>query len=90
MTCNQQIRSLYRVIELGQGFSGSIATNEVLFYGLDALPLYIAVYVYIPFWPGRFISARVVPEDGAGGGVVMDERIAERGEPETYTPRYSP
>jgi len=49
------IRSFYRVVELSQGFQGPIAENEGLFYGLDTLPLFIAVVVYVPFWPGRFI-----------------------------------
>ena len=50
-----QIRSVYRTIELSQGFEGPIATNEGFFYGLDTLPLFVAVVVYCPFWPGRFI-----------------------------------
>ncbi|KAI0254690.1 RTA1 like protein-domain-containing protein [Lactifluus subvellereus] len=49
------IRSLYRVVELSQGFLGPIAQNEDLFYALDTLPLFIAISVYVPFWPGRFI-----------------------------------
>ncbi|ETW83965.1 lipid-translocating exporter [Heterobasidion irregulare TC 32-1] len=49
------IRSVYRTIELSQGFEGPIATNEGFFYGLDTLPLFVAVVVYCPFWPGRFI-----------------------------------
>ncbi|KAF8960755.1 RTA1-like protein [Flammula alnicola] len=50
------IRSGYRVVELTQGFQGQLATSEPLFYGLDSLPLFIAIAVYIPFWPGRFIA----------------------------------
>ncbi|KAF8261380.1 RTA1 like protein-domain-containing protein, partial [Lactarius quietus] len=49
------IRSFYRVVELSQGFFGPIAQNEGLFYALDTLPLFIAIFVYVPFWPGRFI-----------------------------------
>ncbi|KAH9977784.1 RTA1-like protein [Lactifluus volemus] len=52
------IRSFYRVVELSQGFRGPIAQNEALFYGLDTLPLFIAISVYVPFWPGRFIPER--------------------------------
>ncbi|KAL1675573.1 RTA1 like protein-domain-containing protein [Schizophyllum commune] len=48
------IRSVYRTIELSEGFNGPLATNEALFYGLDTLPLFIAIAVYIPFWPGRY------------------------------------
>jgi len=51
------IRSGFRVTELSQGYGGPLTTNEALFYGLDTLPLFIAVALYIPFWPGRFIPA---------------------------------
>lgn len=53
-----QIRSVFRAIEQAQGFDGTLATSEPLFYGLDTLPLFIAIGVYIPFWPGRFITAK--------------------------------
>ncbi|KAI0823125.1 RTA1-like protein [Trametes gibbosa] len=49
------IRCVYRVIELSQGYHGQLATTEAYFYGLDSLPLFIAVAVYTPFWPGRMI-----------------------------------
>ncbi|KAI0070246.1 RTA1-like protein [Panus rudis PR-1116 ss-1] len=49
------IRSIYRTIELGEGYLGHLATTEAFFYGLDTLPLFIAVAIYVPFWPGRFI-----------------------------------
>lgn len=50
-----QIRSIYRTIELSQGYHGKLATTESFFYGLDTLPLFIAIAIYIPFWPGRYI-----------------------------------
>ncbi|KAG6916828.1 hypothetical protein DXG01_005213 [Tephrocybe rancida] len=50
------IRSFYRVVELSQGYAGPLATNEAFFYGLDTLPLFFAIFLYTPFWPGRFIS----------------------------------
>ncbi|TFK43477.1 RTA1-like protein [Crucibulum laeve] len=50
------IRSGFRVVELSEGFQGRLATSEAFFYGLDTLPLFIAITVYVPFWPGRFIS----------------------------------
>lgn len=49
------IRSVYRTIELGEGFHGHLATTEAFFYGLDTLPLFLAIVVFVPFWPGRFI-----------------------------------
>ncbi|KAA1474333.1 RTA1-domain-containing protein [Dentipellis sp. KUC8613] len=56
------IRSIYRTVEMSQGFSGPLSTTEGYFYGLDTLPLFIAVVVYIPFWPGRFIHAPPKPK----------------------------
>ncbi|KAK7681659.1 hypothetical protein QCA50_015393 [Cerrena zonata] len=49
------IRSVYRIAELSQGYRGSIAKNEAIFYLFDVLMLFHAVMVYTPFWPGRFI-----------------------------------
>ncbi len=53
--CPTQIRCVYRVTELSQGYRGHLATTEAFFYGLDSLPLLIAVAVYVPFWPARMI-----------------------------------
>ncbi|KAF5318767.1 hypothetical protein D9619_010878 [Psilocybe cf. subviscida] len=50
------IRSIFRVIELAQGYHGFLATHEPYFYGLDTLPLFLAIAIYIPFWPGRIIG----------------------------------
>lgn len=50
-----KIRSFYRVVELSQGYQGHLATTEAFFYGLDTLPLFLAISIYTPFWPGRFI-----------------------------------
>ncbi|THH30536.1 hypothetical protein EUX98_g3661 [Antrodiella citrinella] len=57
------IRSVYRTIELSQGFLGKLATTEAFFYGLDTLPLFIAIIVYIPFWPSRYIPEVVRSKD---------------------------
>ncbi|KAL0949497.1 hypothetical protein HGRIS_009551 [Hohenbuehelia grisea] len=56
------IRSVYRTVELGEGFLGHLATNEGFFYGLDTLPLFIAIAIFIPFWPGRFISSTPITQ----------------------------
>ncbi|GJJ07559.1 hypothetical protein Clacol_001761 [Clathrus columnatus] len=51
----KKIRSAYRTVELSQGFQGPLAVSEGFFYGLDTYPLFVAVAVYLPFWPGEFI-----------------------------------
>jgi hypothetical protein len=71
-----QIRSVYRVIELSQGFEGRLSTIEAFFYGLDTLPLFLAIVIYIPFWPGRFMpstSVQSVPE--AESPTESDEKV---------------
>lgn len=60
-----QIRSIYRLVEGFQGSGGSLQNNEATFYGLDTLPLFIAVVVYVPFHPGRFLWSRYNPVSGS-------------------------
>ncbi|KAF7352628.1 RTA1-domain-containing protein [Mycena venus] len=55
------IRSTYRVAELSQGYEGYLATTERFFYGLDTLPLFIAISIYVFFWPGRIIGNGMPP-----------------------------
>ncbi|KAG1768151.1 RTA1 like protein-domain-containing protein [Suillus occidentalis] len=55
------IRSCYRVAEIAQGFHGSLGSSESAFYLGDTLPLFVAIVIYVPFWPGRFITARLAP-----------------------------
>ncbi|EPQ56237.1 RTA1 like protein [Gloeophyllum trabeum ATCC 11539] len=50
------IRCIYRIVEFAQGYDGYLVTHEVYFYCLDALPLLIAISVYIPFWPSKYLS----------------------------------
>ncbi|KZV97419.1 RTA1-domain-containing protein [Exidia glandulosa HHB12029] len=61
------VRSGYRIAEASQGYFGTLATTEWVFYAFDTLPLFIAIAVYIPFWPGRFI-----PRVNAQGEALKD------------------
>ncbi|KAJ7437202.1 RTA1-like protein [Mycena galericulata] len=62
------IRSVYRVAELAQGYDGHLTTTEAFFYGLDTLPLFIAISIYVPIWPGRYIG------DGSPPGLEVKEQ----------------
>ncbi|KZP32996.1 RTA1-domain-containing protein [Athelia psychrophila] len=77
------IRSVYRTVELSQGFEGRLATVEAFFYALDTLPLFLAVSVYVPFWPGRFIPSGVsaLAKDGAAGDGVVGDGVVGSGAP---------
>ncbi|KAG2341358.1 RTA1-domain-containing protein [Suillus weaverae] len=55
------IRSCYRVAEVAQGFHSSLGSSEAAFYLGDTLPLLVAIVIYVPFWPGRFITAKLAP-----------------------------
>ncbi|ODO07272.1 integral membrane protein [Cryptococcus wingfieldii CBS 7118] len=50
------IRSIYRTIELSQGYIGYIAVHERYYLGLDCLPLLLGVATYMYFWPGKYLT----------------------------------
>ena len=78
-TCGFQARSIYRTIELSGGYTSRLATTEKFFYLCDLLPLLIALVVYIPFWPGRFIPEKVInPVEEIGVVDLVPERLGER------------
>ncbi|TFY68626.1 hypothetical protein EVG20_g3480 [Dentipellis fragilis] len=66
------IRSLYRTVEMSQGFHSTLSTTEAYFYALDTLPLFLAIVVYVPFWPGRFITSNAMP-----AGKILDEEQSD-------------
>ncbi|KAL0948425.1 hypothetical protein HGRIS_011004 [Hohenbuehelia grisea] len=75
------IRSVFRTVELSEGYGGHLSTTESYFYALDALPLIIAVGVYILVWPGKFIPSgldlrrpqnKASDDIGEGGAVYRD------------------
>lgn len=74
----KQIRSIYRTIELSEGYLGHLATTEAFFYGLDTLPLFIAIAIYVPFWPGRYVpdleELKALEEKWKSEGEVDEEK----------------
>lgn len=50
------VRSVYRIIEMAQGYGGYLYTHEVFTFTLDALPLVIAIGVWALYWPGSLVS----------------------------------
>lgn len=50
------IRSVFRIVELSQGYTGYLATHEGFFYLLDALPLWISMTIFCFVWPPRFVQ----------------------------------
>jgi hypothetical protein len=84
-----QIRSVYRTIENSQGYHGKLATTEWCFYVFDTLPLFLAITVYIPFWPGRFLEFPIAidnGETGVGSETSERTRIENENEMEVISP----
>ncbi|WVQ99797.1 hypothetical protein IAU59_006939 [Kwoniella sp. CBS 9459] len=52
------VRSVYRSVELSDGWEGPIATNEPLFLGMDALLMALFIYLYAIIHPGLAFGRR--------------------------------
>lgn len=52
------VRSIYRTVELLQGWSGYLITHEVYFVGLDGVLMLLAVAVFNFVHPGWFLPMR--------------------------------
>ncbi|KAJ5692836.1 RTA1-domain-containing protein [Penicillium macrosclerotiorum] len=70
------IRSIYRTIELSQGWSGYLITHESYFIGLDGVMMVIAVVVFNIFHPGWLLPSEILSP------VPKDETFLELREPE--------
>ncbi|KAF5490082.1 Uncharacterized protein CGCS363_v012067 [Colletotrichum siamense] len=55
------IRSVYRVIELAQGWNGYFLTHEVYFIALDAVVMVIAVAIFVPLDPAVILGREGLP-----------------------------
>ncbi|KAJ7587861.1 RTA1 like protein-domain-containing protein [Mycena floridula] len=49
------IRSIFRLIQGEAARTDAINTNETFLYVFDALPLCVAVGVFIPWWPAKYL-----------------------------------
>ncbi|KIY48280.1 hypothetical protein FISHEDRAFT_59083 [Fistulina hepatica ATCC 64428] len=52
------VRCIYRCIQVGLGRTNKLSTDEVWFYCLDALPLFLCIVIYVAVWPGLYITGR--------------------------------
>jgi hypothetical protein len=58
------IRSIYRTIELLQGWTGYLITHEGFFVGLDAVTMFLAVAVFNVVHPTWFLPQKNVQPEG--------------------------
>lgn len=59
------VRSIYRTIELFDGWSGPIISNEKLFNGLDGTPIFLAMLTLNVFHPGLLIPLDIRKESSS-------------------------
>ena len=67
------IRSIYRTIELSQGWSGYLITHQRYFIALDGTMMVIAVGIFNVFHPGWLLPSRK-HEYGWFSGEEMEDR----------------
>ena len=48
---SSQMRSIYRVIEMAQGYNGVLMSAEAYLIALDRVPLILATVVWVVCWP---------------------------------------
>lgn len=70
------VRSIYRTIELLQGWDGFLITHEVYFVVLDGVMMVCAVFVFNLVHPGWFLVDERRSDKGKNGGddVEMESR----------------
>ncbi|WWC58468.1 uncharacterized protein I303_101010 [Kwoniella dejecticola CBS 10117] len=68
------IRSIFRTVELSEGYIGYLATHERYYLGLDTLPLLLGIATYCYFWPGKYLHfAPKGQVEHAENGIDMSE-----------------
>lgn len=76
------VRSIYRTIELAQGWKGHLITHEAYFIGLDAAIMVVAVLVFVPIDPAVLLySPKYAPAKPSPSAEVSDAEIAMAGPP---------
>lgn len=52
-------------------YTGYLNTHEIYFSVLDTLPLFLAISIYVWFWPGKYLTeeTRIIPAEAPAGEV---------------------
>lgn len=77
---NRNAGSVYRVVEFSQGFDGYLASHEVYFYVLEAVPMMPPFILFNFCHPGRIVKGgfkkrTVVKGEEPAGAVVFEEEV---------------
>jgi hypothetical protein len=71
------IRSIYRVIELAEGWTGYLIVHEVFFMILDALMMALCIVLFVPFHPGVVLGRGTIAIEGSKAYAQERERGIE-------------
>ncbi|KAL1410669.1 hypothetical protein Q8F55_004688 [Vanrija albida] len=84
------IRSFFRTIELSEGYAGHLSIHEKYYMGLDALPLFVGIAVYVWYWPYRILTPETKVqrsewsnEQYSGDDTELAPPVREHGSPNT-------
>lgn len=74
-----QARTIFRMVEFSQSFTGTISQYEAYFYCLEALPILCAVVLFNIWHPGRLIDGSHLKYQEKAEVQLADRPIEERG-----------
>ncbi|TXT11269.1 hypothetical protein VHUM_02020 [Vanrija humicola] len=82
------IRSFFRTIELSEGYAGYLSIHEKFYMGLDALPLFVGILVYVWYWPPRILTPETKVQrhewsDASYDDTELAPPVREHGSPNT-------
>jgi RTA1 like protein len=66
------IRSVYRTVELAQGWTGYLITHEGYFIGLDAALMFVAVIIFLVFDPAVLLPNDTPVVEGSTSEIVTE------------------
>ncbi|KAG0322990.1 hypothetical protein BGZ99_002974 [Dissophora globulifera] len=67
------VRSIYRIVEFTQGYSGYLIAHEIFLFVLDAGPLVLAIGIWAIIWPSTFLDKLAVETRKSEQGYAMEE-----------------
>jgi hypothetical protein len=71
------VRSIYRVIELAEGWTGFLIIHEIYFMILDALMMALTCVIFIPYHPGIVLGRGTIAVEGTRAHKKQLKRDAE-------------
>lgn len=80
------VRNIVRGVEHAQGTDGTVSSSETYIYVLDALPIFVVVFLFAVFQPGRLQKVVRSLSPGSEEDVGMEENSQTEGLVSKYKP----